>query len=433
MGSEHLTSRPFRVIVVGAGIAGLTASHCLQKAGINHIIFERHTEVAPNKGFTLSVYPNSMRILHQLGFLNEVESACVPIDRSIVRLPDSKVISDIGLSKRWRENHGKDFLLFERQKFLQILYDNLPDKSPIQLGYPVKTLRHLQNGIEVTLGDGHVEVGDILLGCDGVHSLVRSLMWEYANQTVPGSITVREKRRIKANWKCLTGTGPAAPELGQHDSTVVFNEHYSFSTMTQPDRTFWGVYFRLKSLVIWPRQQHYTAEDAERLAHSIADNPVTESLLFGDLWRKRERAVVVNIEQGMLDHWHWGRIVLAGDSVHKVTPHSGLGGNSAIEKLSQATLQHVFAAYKSERYARMKQILDLSNTMTRVQAWDSAWHKFLARCVFPRLPDTFSPDSLGKIIRGAPRIEFINMVDFPRGRLEWKDEEIKRRKRTNNI
>lgn len=62
----------------------------------------------------------------------------------------------------------------------------------------------------------------------------------------------------------------------------------------------------------------YTAQDAEQLAETVASYPVCESLLFGELWRKRERASLVNVEEGVLDKWHFGRIVLAGDAAHKV-------------------------------------------------------------------------------------------------------------------
>jgi len=44
--------------------------------------------------------------------------------------------------------------------------------------------------------DGSFEEGDILLGCDGVHSTVRELMWKNANQAIPDFITVQEKKSI---------------------------------------------------------------------------------------------------------------------------------------------------------------------------------------------------------------------------------------------
>ena len=58
--------------------------------------------------------------------------------------------------------------------------------------------------------------------------------------------------------------------------------------------------------------------DAERLAEKVKDHPVSDSLLFGEVWDSRTRAQLVSIEEGVFKHWYSGRMVLAGDSAHKV-------------------------------------------------------------------------------------------------------------------
>lgn len=90
-------------------------------------------------------------------------------------------------------SHGYNLLLLERRAFLQCLYDGLPDKSYIRTGCEVRSIKHLDSGVEVTLKDGSVEKGDMVLGCDGVHSKTRSLMWQHADATAPGLITEKEK------------------------------------------------------------------------------------------------------------------------------------------------------------------------------------------------------------------------------------------------
>lgn len=54
-------------------------------------------------------------------------------------------------------------------------------------------------------------------------------------------------------------------------------------------------------------------------AESVADHPVSDSIVFGELWKKRDRAILVGLEEGVLQHWYHDRIVLVGDSVHKVS------------------------------------------------------------------------------------------------------------------
>lgn len=92
MASTTVPEAPFRVIVVGAGISGLAASHCLQRAGIDHVVLERHTDIAPQLGASIAIFPNGSRILHQIGCLKELEDSCVPLERWWSRGPDGNAI-----------------------------------------------------------------------------------------------------------------------------------------------------------------------------------------------------------------------------------------------------------------------------------------------------------------------------------------------------
>ena len=82
----------------------------------------------------------------------------------------------------------------ERRNFLRIVYDQLPDKSKIVTGKRVTGMTDHEDGVRVELQDGTFEDGDILIGCDGVHSSVRELMWREANSKIPDHISAKEKR-----------------------------------------------------------------------------------------------------------------------------------------------------------------------------------------------------------------------------------------------
>ncbi len=91
-------------------------------------------------------------------------------------------------------SHGSGLLLIERRQFLQDLYDTLPDKTRIRTSCNVLDIKQDEDGVEVILANGEVERGDLVVGCDGVYSFVRRILWEHANATSPGLITVEEKR-----------------------------------------------------------------------------------------------------------------------------------------------------------------------------------------------------------------------------------------------
>lgn len=63
----------FKVIVIGGGLAGLGLAHCLDKAGIDFLVLERNQEICINDGASLALWPHNVRILDQLGLLEEAE------------------------------------------------------------------------------------------------------------------------------------------------------------------------------------------------------------------------------------------------------------------------------------------------------------------------------------------------------------------------
>lgn len=85
---ENPAHRPFRVIIVGAGISGLTLAHLLLKAGIDFIVLEAHKDIGPPAGGSFGFWPNCARILDQIGCWDDVESKGSPLEFNHVRRPD---------------------------------------------------------------------------------------------------------------------------------------------------------------------------------------------------------------------------------------------------------------------------------------------------------------------------------------------------------
>lgn len=86
--------RPLRIIVAGAGIAGLTATHYLQRLGIDHVVLEKYADVAPPTGGAISMWPHGMRILSQIGCLDAIKRASLPYTRIFNRAPDGSLMQD---------------------------------------------------------------------------------------------------------------------------------------------------------------------------------------------------------------------------------------------------------------------------------------------------------------------------------------------------
>ncbi len=171
------------------------------------------------------MWPHGCRILHQIGCLDALKDAAIPITEFLCRGPNSKLIQDSGLYRARRgeseffsfsfsawhlspltsaHSHGIGFFPIERRQFLQILYDGLPDKSFIKTNCRVEDVKQDSKGVEVRLTNGTVEYGDMVLGVDGVHSHIRSIMWEHATRSVPGMIKAkREDMYVLRDPSCL--------------------------------------------------------------------------------------------------------------------------------------------------------------------------------------------------------------------------------------
>ncbi|KAH6645371.1 hypothetical protein BKA67DRAFT_526716 [Truncatella angustata] len=433
---------PFRVVIIGSGVTGLVASNCLQIAGIDHVVLEKRDDVAPPEGASIGMYPHGARVLHQIGALKGVLAACTATDRWFYRGAEGEMLMNNGFFRHVEKNFGVGYILLERREFLQILYDSLPDKSYIKTGCGVKEVKHVGDQIQVTLHNGQVETGDIVLGCDGAHSTVRSVMWEHANKITPGLITSKEKANYRTDWKAVIGVAPQMPGLGVQDMTSVSDKGRTFIAFSQADRIYFFFIFRVDKPYTWPARPSSKDADRDALVESVADHPISDTLLFGELWKKRIRGELLYLEDGVYEHWHSGRIVLTGDAVHKFTPNMGFGGNCGIEstavlcnhlnrllregkgrKPSQEQLTEIFELYQNRQVPRMKEISELCRLVTKVQAWETPYHKFVDTWVFPMQSDKELANQLTEIIRRGAKLDYVDDAGFGPGTVTWIDHE----------
>ena len=176
-----------------------------------------------------------------------------------------------------------------------------------------------ENGVRVVLSDGSVEEGDIVIGADGVHSVVKSQMWEYASKADPKAIPESDKTAMFTEFGGLFGVSKQKDSfgLGPGDQHVVHGHGVTKLFFTQPGLAYWALVFK-DEFSSPPKKRKAGEEDCEAVAQRFADTPLTEKLKFGDLWETRTRYGLLNVEEGILSKWHAGRMVLVGDSAHKV-------------------------------------------------------------------------------------------------------------------
>ena len=254
---------------------------------------------------------------------------------------------------------------------------------------------------------------------------------------------------LRTTYTCLLGVSPTPIGLGTRDMTCVHEHKYSFLFLTQPHQTYFFVFSKLLHPITQPEQAHWTPQDAEKIAEEVKIHPIgDESLLFGELWKTRVRGQLVSIEEGILPHWHFGRIILAGDAAHKVTPNFALGGNAGIESVtvltnclhkmlllhspphstqkrpSKAAITAAFQQYQDQRMPRVRKVYLISWFITRLQAFDGVFMRCVAQWLVPNvIGDARIADQLGYLVRNAPKLNFIP-IESRRGTMGWKDDEM---------
>ncbi|ORY03474.1 hypothetical protein BCR34DRAFT_617773 [Clohesyomyces aquaticus] len=441
---DEKNKRPFRVVVVGAGIAGLTLSNALQRAGIDHVVLEKHKQVVHASGASIGIWPNGSRLLAQLGCLDSIKKACSKMKVSYTRNSDGKAFITSKLFDEISKRHGYEFFLLERMEFIRALYNGLPSRTPIKTGCAVKSISESVDGVRVFLEDGSHEDGDIVVGCDGVASSVRKIMWDHANEAVPNTITTKEMQSLKVNYKCLVGLSPAIAQLPSGSMTVVHNNGFSFLIMTQPQLTFFFVFKKLDQTHYWPNFPKYSRKDIETEASLLVDLHVNDDVLFGEIWNNRLRGDLINVEEGIFQHWHSGRSVLVGDSAHKFTPNIAFGGNCAMESVatlanlikakletsphglfshpSQEELSAIFQTYQGQRLPRAQEISWLSTFNTRVQACENACFNFIAKYCFPLATDGMVGGLFAATVKKGVKLDYVPLVGQPEGTVPWEDE-----------
>lgn len=76
-----MSSKAFKVIVVGGGPVGLTAAHALAQAKLDFVVLEQRAKIVQDAGSNLVLLPIGLRVLSQLGLLSNIEKTSSPMSR----------------------------------------------------------------------------------------------------------------------------------------------------------------------------------------------------------------------------------------------------------------------------------------------------------------------------------------------------------------
>jgi FAD-dependent urate hydroxylase len=292
-----------RILVVGAGIAGLAAARTLARAGFSAEVVERQP-AWDEAGTGIYLPGNAARALRALELEQAVLERGVVIPRQRVSDERGRLLVEIDLAELW-DGVGACVAL-QRTDLHAVLRDGAREVS-IRVGVGVSGLGEQDGLLSVEFGDGTAGEYDLVVGADGIRSTVRRLAFG-------SDATARPVGQV--GWRFVTAC-PAEITTW----SVMLGHRTAFLTIPIGN----GRVYCYCDVMSSPEEDR--PEDLDRLFSGFAE-PVPRLI---DSVPDRALVHRSTIEEVVLDSWARGRVVLIGDAAHATSPNMAEGAAMALE------------------------------------------------------------------------------------------------------
>ncbi|KAL1879477.1 hypothetical protein Plec18167_003934 [Paecilomyces lecythidis] len=433
---------PFKVLIAGGSVSGLTLALTLERAGVDYELFEKG-DIDTDLGASIAINGPIIRILEQLGVWQDLEPIVTDVERSYrIDGKTGRAVLDSDYFRALQDEFNWPIVFLERRILLKAIYNRIQNKPKVHSHAAVTGYQQEADGITVTVSNGTVYQGDILVGADGIHSHVRTLLSKNIGETNE-TLSKEINNTFVIDYQVMFGIShhePTASWLADGRTVILsYGDKYS-AIITKPraDRVFWFLVNKIKRTE-YAHRPRYTQEGAQALIDERGDLVIAPGHSIRELWDSRIKATLVPMEEGVVKKWSEGRVLLIGDSVHKFTINAGLGGNVAFEAVAHFTnrlvpllkqnphptsqdLSSLFNEFESAHRPRAELALNMSTYVTRLESQDSLFLRFYSRYIMPRNSAKQLSQPLLEWLLGAPWLEFVPLPDRDADLLVKKEE-----------
>ena len=351
-----------RILIIGAGIGGLTAAIALRQAGVHVEVFERAAELK-EIGAGIGLSANAIRVLKHLGLMQRVVDRGTVIEAAVSYTCRGGVISRLPTNLS-----DVPTVCLHRADLQQVLLSALPADC-IHLGEQFADFEQASHGVTAHFTSGRIAAGDALIGADGLRSTVRAQL-------------IGDGEPVYRGYQCWRG---------------VCNESSS-ALLTE---TF-GLGVRVGLVPIGRRGTAWwcTADEAER-ANDEPDGAKAKLQRCVGTWHRPIPSVIgatdptAIIKTALYDRrpvkkWSKGACTLLGDAAHPTTPNMGQGACMAIEDavlLTRCLSNYpnpalAFTSYERLRYPRTAKVTNISRYYGMMGQWKHPGAAWLRRTLF---------------------------------------------------
>ena len=307
-------SRSERILIVGGGIAGMTAATALAQLGFPVTLLESAPEFG-EIGAGLTITPNAMRGLDFIGVCEKTAAVGVePGWQRFQHWQDGRTLVKVDRSIQ-RAKYDAPYITIHRADIHDVLVAAAREAGvDLRPGSPVVS----SEGTSVTLADGSTVSGDVLVGADGVKSVIRE-RFESEPPYFTGHIA----------WRCLVPVTDAIRDLSDFPGIIIgprgMIARYNVRHST------------LLNLVFFSREEGWNEE-----GWTIPADPDEIRSVYKGWCDDTQRLITAACEQPMykwainartpLSTWVVDdKVTLLGDAAHAMTPFLGQGATSGIE------------------------------------------------------------------------------------------------------
>jgi salicylate hydroxylase/6-hydroxynicotinate 3-monooxygenase len=341
-----------KIAIVGAGVAGLTTALLLKDSAHQVTVYERAEELT-EVGAGIQLGPNAVRVLEAGGLREGMRDRCVPTTALEGREWDTgRKVFDMRYEEAEAARFGAPYYLCHRAVLQNLLREAVGDDD-IKLGKELVKIDQDDAEARLAFADGSIVTADLIVGADGIRSLVRDAVGMrtepvYAGMSAyRGNIPAHETRDAELEREMVKWWGPTPT----HHMVMYRLGDGSINFVGVVPEESWT-----SDSWITPADPH----DLRRRFHGFADpvGPLLNSVSTIYRWALYDR----DVEPG----WSAGRVVLVGDSCHAMLPFLAQGAAQAIEsaavlarcltELAGTDLGRALTTYEATRFPRVSRV-----------------------------------------------------------------------------
>lgn len=344
-----------KVVIIGAGIGGLTAAIALSQSGHTVEVYERAQELRP-RGAGISLWSNGVKVLNRFGMGKDIAEIGGQMDFMQYLSTSGEVLNHVNLHPLVEEVGQRPYPV-ARADLQAMLLKKFP--GTVNLGYRCLSVEEHGEQVTAQFENGHKATGDLLIAADGVRSNLRQYVLDRE---------VHPTYRDYVNWNGLVAADEALTPANTW--TIYVGNHQRASMMpVGGDRLyfFFDVPLPLGTsappeLIRSELAEHFKgwAEPVQTLIERI--NPEqTNRLEISDV--------------GPVDRMVRGRVALLGDAAHATCPDLGQGGCQALEDVymlnhflltTNISVEDALKRYEAAREDRTRSIVKKARNRAEV-------------------------------------------------------------------